>query len=287
MTLSQSAWADGAFSDADFSAIAEILHQETGIFLGENKKNLVFRRLSNKVRDLGFAHFRDYVDRIRSSSHTPERQHMISTLTTNVTSFYREPHHFKDFSERLLPGLLNRARRGERVRIWSSACSTGEEPFTIAIEVLRLAPEAAKYDLKILATDIDPAVVATAQKGEYLWPAVQDIAPPIRHRFLTPSTNGAPLYEVSEQARKIVTFRTLNLLAPLPFKGVFDVIFCRNVTIYFDQQTRARAWMQILKALAGDGQLYIGHSERVSGPAADKLKTNGLTAYCLANKAEA
>jgi chemotaxis protein methyltransferase CheR len=286
MTLSHSAWADGAFSDADFGAIAEILYQETGIFLGENKKNLVFRRLSSKVRDLGFAHFRDYVDRIRSSPHNSERQHMISTLTTNVTSFYREPHHFKDFSERLLPGLLNRAKRGKRVRIWSSACSTGEEAYTIAIEILRSAPEAAKYDLKVLATDIDPAVVALARKGAYLWPAVQDIPPPIRHRFLTPQTNGAPLYEMSEQVRKIVTFRTLNLLAPLPFSGVFDVIFCRNVTIYFDQKTRAKAWTQILQALAGDGQLYIGHSERVSGPAAETLKTNGLTAYCLANKTE-
>jgi chemotaxis protein methyltransferase CheR len=286
MTLSRSTWADGAFSDTDFSAIADILYQETGIFLGENKKNLVFRRLSSKVRDLGFAHFRDYVDRIRSSPHNSERQHMISTLTTNVTSFYREPHHFKDFSERLLPGLLSRAKRGERVRIWSSACSTGEEAYTIAIEILRLAPEAAKYDLKILATDIDPAVVTLAKKGAYPWPAVQDIPPPLRHRFLTPPTNGAPLYEMSEQAQKIVTFRTLNLLAPLPFNGVFDVIFCRNVTIYFDQKTRAKAWTQILKALAGDGQLYIGHSERVSGPAADKLKTNGLTSYCFANKTE-
>jgi chemotaxis protein methyltransferase CheR len=201
-----------------------------------------------------------------------ERQEMISTLTTNVTSFYRESHHFEDLSARVLPNLLEKAKRGERVRIWSAACSSGEEPYSIAFEVLRQAPDASTFDLKILATDIDPEIVRIAERGEYAETAAKNLPRGIREKFLQDN-------KVAPAAKALISFRQLNLLNPLPFSGDFDVIFCRNVTIYFDPRTRDKTWQQIVSVLKPDGQLYAGHSERVSGPAAKYLKHTGLTAY--------
>jgi len=270
---------DIPFAEADFSAIAELLHSETGIFLGDNKKSLVYARLNTKVRALGFSQFSAYIRHIRAVENAAERQDMISTLTTNVTSFYREPHHFEDLSTRVLPPLLQLAKQGGRVRIWSAACSSGEEPYTIAFEVLRLAPEAAGYDLKILATDIDPAIVRIGQEGRYSKEIASAIPARLRPQFLTSVPSG---FEVSNTAKSLISFRRLNLLDPLPFSGDFDVIFCRNVTIYFDPDTRDKTWQQVVSVLKPSGQLYAGHSERVSGPAAKLLKINGLTGYeCL------
>lgn len=272
MSLSHAARADAEFRDSDFAAIAQILHQETGIFLGDNKKSLVYARLSSHVRGLGFASFADYIAHISAMPRNEARQEMISTLTTNVTSFYREPHHFEDLSTRLLPRLLARAKRGERVRIWSAACSSGEEPYTIAFEVLRQAPDAARYDLKILATDIDPEMVSKAARGAYAETVVANVPQRVRQSFMAGG-------DVGPEAKALISFRRLNLLDPLPFSGQFDVIFCRNVTIYFDPDTRDKTWQQVVSVLKPEGQLYAGHSERVSGPAAKQLKNNGLTAY--------
>ncbi len=272
MTLDQPHPDSCAFSDRDFSAIAEILHRETGIFLGDNKKNLVYARLNALVRRAGFGCFADYVAHVSARPPNAARQEMISTLTTNVTSFYREPHHFEDFSARVLPALLEKAKRGERVRIWSAACASGEEPYTIAFEVLRQAPDAGRLDLKILATDIDPEMVRRGARGVYAEAVAKQIPPHIRAAFLPENT-------VAPAAKALISFRQLNLLNPLPFNGAFDVIFCRNVTIYFDPLTREKTWQQIVSVLKPGGQLYAGHSERVSGPAAKSLKLNGLTAY--------
>ena len=272
MTLAQTHHETNEFSDHDFHAIAEILHKETGIFLGENKKNLVYARLNTLVQQSGFSDFAEYVAHVSARPPNRARQEMISTLTTNVTSFYREPHHFEDLSQRVLPTLLEKARRGERVRLWSAACSSGEEPYTIAFEVLQQAPDAGKFDLKILATDIDPEMVRRAERGVYSDSVTQKTPPHIRKTFL-------PNNKVAANAKALISFRELNLLDPLPFSGLFDVIFCRNVTIYFDPPTRDKTWQQIVSVLKPSGQLYAGHSERVSGPAAKSLKHNGLTAY--------
>ncbi len=272
MSLSHAASVETEFSEADFAAIAQILHQETGIFLGDNKKSLVYARLSSHVRGLGFARFAEYIAHISAMPRNEARQAMISTLTTNVTRFYREPHHFEDLSTRLLPELLARAKRGARVRIWSAACSSGEEPYTIAFEVLRQAPDAGRYDLKILATDIDPEMVSKGARGTYAEAAIANVPQRVRQSFMTGG-------EVGPEAKALISFRRLNLLDPLPFSGQFDVIFCRNVTIYFDPATRDKTWQQVVSVLKPGGQLYAGHSERVSGPAAKHLKNNGLTAY--------
>jgi chemotaxis protein methyltransferase CheR len=210
---------------------------------------------------------------------------MLSHLTTNFTRFFRENHHFEHLKSDVLPELLARAKNGGRVRIWSAACSDGQEPYSIALTVLSMLPNAADYDFRILATDIDPKILALARAGAYDATALETVSPAMRKQWFTEtSVNGRQKWQVDERVKKLITFNELNLMAQWPFKGQFDVIFCRNVVIYFDEPTQMKIWSRFAGMLNPKGHLYIGHSERVSGDAKTVFDNIGITTYRYTGK---
>ena len=267
-------------TEADFQKIAGILRQEAGISLPPSKSELVYSRLAKRVRKLGLSDFRQYCAFVASKAGDLERKELLTALTTNVTHFFREPHHFKTLENEALPKLLEKARNGGRVRLWSAACSNGQEPYSIAMSILSLEPEAAKLDIKILATDIDPKVLAEARRGAYGERIVAAVPPDLRKKYLRQSkTDSSGNWAVSPELRDLISFNELNLLRPWPMKGPFDVIFCRNVVIYFDEETQQPLWGRFESVMAPDGWLFIGHSERITGPSTDKFKLTHTTTY--------
>jgi len=266
------------FTDEDFRRISAMLHADAGIALPETKATLVYSRLAKRLRALGLSSFRDYCALLGERSGAGERQTMMAALTTNVTRFFREPHHFDHLESKILPKLVERAKAGGRVRIWSAGCSNGQEPYSIALTVLSLMPDAADHDVRILASDIDPNMVAEGRHGAYRDDIVAPIPLEVRRRWMTPM-DGGKSWSVCEQMRQLVSFRELNLIGIWPMKGPFDVIFCRNTVIYFEEDTQSKVWSRFAPLLADDGALYIGHSERLTGSAASQFVNDGLTTY--------
>lgn len=267
------------FTGQDFERIKRILYDETGIHLKESKSNLVYSRLTKRVRLLGLESFRDYCELI-SRTGNAELQHMCTALTTNVTAFFRESHHFDHLRSQVLPRLLPGAKAGRKVRIWSAGCSSGPEPYSIALTILSLMPEARSHDIKILATDINPHVLETGRAGRYPVDEMSGVEPALRNKWMERvSVNGVPHLQLDEAVLGLVTFRPLNLMGSWPMRGPFQAIFCRNVVIYFDEATQARMWSRILPLLDQSGVLYIGHSERITGPAASQTQADGTTTY--------
>ena len=271
------------FTAEDFRHIAEILHSHAGIALNEGKAALVYSRLAKRLRTLGLRSFRDYCALVQGADSVDERQLMTAALTTNVTRFFREPHHFDHLRDEVMPVLAERAKRGERVRLWSAACSNGQEPYSMAMTVLAVLPEAADLDFRILATDIDPNMVAEGIAGVYSAEHLEAAPVMLRNRFFDKApSQGRDMLSASATLRDLVSFRELNLIGDWPMRGKFDVIFCRNVVIYFDDATQERVWKRFTPLMTPGATLYIGHSERVSGPATKQLITSGLTTYRLA-----
>lgn len=263
----------------DFRRIAAIMHAEAGIALHESKATLVYSRLAKRLRLLGIRSFAAYCALVSGKDGDGERQEMLAALTTNVTRFFREPHHFEHLRTHILPPLIDRARKGGRIRLWSAACSSGQEPYSIALTVLSLMPEAAGYDIRILATDIDPNMIAAGKAGIYDQAAVAAVPADLRHRWFARSEADARMLRIAEDARALVEFRRLNLIGPWPMQGQFQAIFCRNVVIYFDDSTQARIWARMVPLLSRGAALYIGHSERISGAAERALRSDGITTY--------
>ena len=272
------------FTAEDFRHIAQTLHSHAGIALSEGKAALVYSRLAKRLRLLGLRSFRDYCALIEGVEGVDERQAMTAALTTNVTRFYREPHHFDHLRDHVMPDLAARARAGGRVRLWSAACSNGQEPYSMALTVLDVLPEAADLDVRILATDIDPNMVAEGAAGVYSDELLSPVPLSGRKRF-EPVPGRPGSFSADATLRRLVSFRELNLIGDWPMRGRFDVIFCRNVVIYFDDATQERIWSRFTPVMNPGGVLYIGHSERVSGPATNQLQTWGLTTYKLGTSA--
>ncbi len=268
----------GIYAAADFHAIAEIAYAEAGIVLPEGKAMLVYSRLASLVRTSGCATFGSYVMRIRE--HAGERSKAIGALTTNHTYFYREAHHFDHFRDHVRPHLVRRLERGDPVRMWSAGCASGEETWSLAMALL--GPDhaggaaLARHDIRILATDIATHALAAAQAAHYRTTDMQAVPDDLRAAWVTIDDDGA---RIAPELRAIVRFRTLNLLGAWPMAGRFDVIFCRNVMIYFDSPTRERLVSRFADLLTPDGLLYLGHSERVTGPALDRFVLQAPTIY--------
>ncbi|OQP85772.1 chemotaxis protein [Rhizobium rhizosphaerae] len=264
----------------DLADISAMIYADAGIALNESKASLVYSRLSKHIRNLGLKSFRDYCALVSSPAGAAERRDMLSYLTTNFTRFFRENHHFEHLRDEVLPGLIARAKSGGRVRIWSAACSDGQEPYSIALTLLSVMPNAADYDIRILATDIDPKILAIARVGAYDANALETVQPAMRKQWFTEtSINGRTKYQIDDRVKRLITFNELNLMSQWPFKGKFDVIFCRNVVIYFDEPTQMRIWSRFAGMLLPSGHLYIGHSERVSGDAKAVFDNIGVTTY--------
>jgi chemotaxis protein methyltransferase CheR len=265
-------------SDEEFAAIASFTHRTYGLNLVPSKREMVFARLIKRIKKLGISDFKTYLEFVMSDHNIDERSEFLSALTTNVTHFFREAHHFAYLRDRILADLLDRAKSGKKIRIWSAGCSAGQEAYSIAMTILGLNENTDKFDIKILATDIDPRILETAKKGIY--PQAERSAIPMEYAaFLNSFASNEGYFEISAKAKSLITFAELNLISDWPMHGPFDIIFCRNVAIYFDAETQSTLWKRFCDYLPTGGYLFIGHSERVSDPAAKMLKTIGVTAY--------
>ena len=265
------------FTDADFRRIAQIALRDFGLSLQDSKKSLVSSRLGRRLRALGLDSFSAYIDLVESPAGAEEKVLLLSTLTTNVTRFFREGHHFDHLRDQVLPDLVARARAGGRVRLWSAGCSSGEEVYSMAMVVHAADPGLARTNTKILATDIDPAILRKARDGRYDLDALEDIPKPYHDSLRIDRAAGQ--FTLAPEVAQLITFGETNLVAQLPVSGPFDVIFCRNVAIYFDKPTQALVWEKFARLLAPGGILYIGHSERLSGPAMQMMTNAGITTY--------
>ena len=269
----------------DLAEIAAMIYADAGIYLNETKASLVYSRLSKHIRNLGLKGFRDYCNLVSSPAGAAARKEMLSHLTTNFTRFFRENHHFEHLKTEVLPELLNRARAGGRVRIWSAASSDGQEPYSIALTVLSMMPNVTDYDFRILATDIDPKILAIARAGAYDVSALETVSPAMRKQYFRETeVGGRQKWQIDDRVKKLITYNELNLMAQWPLKGPFDVIFCRNVVIYFDEPTQMKIWSRFAGLLPQGGHLYIGHSERVSGEAKAQFDNIGITTYRYTGK---
>ena len=263
--------------DAEFEFIRHVIGENAGIALGPTKRQLVQGRLARRLRDLGLHSYEEYCEHLRRSG-PEELVGLINALTTNVTSFFRENHHFDALAEYMLPEAMRRNAGARRIRIWSAGCSTGEEAYCAAMVAHDVLPPAG-WDCKVLATDIDSDVIEFGQAGIYPLDRVASLTPErLRSSFQKGLGAQAGKVIVKAQVRAAVTFRVLNLHQSWPMQGPFDVIFCRNVMIYFDQATRERLVDRLAHILAPGGYLCIGHSESIHHAGAP-LRLVGRTIY--------
>ncbi len=246
-------------SASDLATFQKVLHDKTGIVLTDSKRALVESRVTQRLRALKMNSYGVYLQYLQEDQSGEEMVQLIDVISTNITKFFREPDHF----ELLDSSLENWASQGmKHVRIWSAACSTGEEPYTLAMTVHKHVLKH-RLDLKILATDISTRVLAHAKAGVYDEDRLVTIPDPLKNKYFRAQPGqGGPKYAVSEQLKKMVMFHRLNFTVfPYPIKGMFDVIFCRNAMIYFDRDLRNTMVREFARLLKPGGILMIGHSE--------------------------
>lgn len=267
------------FEQTHFDFIARLIRQLAGIALARHKTEMVYARLSRRLRELGLADFDAYCGLLDSPEGAGEVGFLVNALTTNLTSFFRERHHFDHLARTALPEAITRRMDGgpARLRLWSAGCSSGQEPYTIAMVVATTVPDLRHWDARILATDIDTHMVETARRGTYPSDTAADIPAALRERFTRRERGGASIH-MGEEIRRLVAFKPLNLLEPWPMKGPFDAIFCRNVLIYFDRVGRTQVIEGFARMLRPDGHLYLGHSESLYGLSA-LFRPTGPTTY--------
>ena len=264
-----------SFSDDDFKVLAKLAYDHAGIALSDSKRNLVYSRLSRRLRTLQLETFRDYRELVANDER--EIENFINSISTNHTKFFREDHHFDHFRSRVAVPFAQSARGGG-LRIWSAGCSSGEEPYTIAVVLKRELRNIQNHDVKILATDIDTEILAKAARGEFASNAVNDVPKPYQSFFKSEVVGGKEVVLVDDDVRSTITFRRLNLMERWPMRGQFDAIFCRNVMIYFDGPTKANLIERFANQIKPGGWLYIGHSESLSGTH-PQLSAAGRTIY--------
>jgi chemotaxis protein methyltransferase CheR len=268
----------GVYDEKDFRAVAAIVHKDAGILLPPGKAMLVYSRLAPLVRTSGLGTFAAYIKLIETDA--DERRKTINALTTNHTFFYREQHHFEHFEQHVRPHLLDDLRHNDPVRIWSAGCSSGEEVFSLTMTLLGHdkgeGSQIARRDIRILASDIADHALKKASEGRYEARDGDALPEDLRRNWTR--TEGTQMV-INPEVRELVQFKRLNLHGDWPMRRPFQVIFCRNVMIYFDQPTKERLVARFAQALAPGGFLYIGHSERISGPAEDMLEPVGPTIY--------
>jgi len=248
------------FGDEDFQALRVLVKSLTGIHLSEQKRELVYGRLARRLRALQLRSFAEYRERLTRDEQ--EVAELCNAITTNLTSFFREPHHFQYLRDHVLAPLAADPGRGRRLRIWSAGCSTGEEPYSIAMAVLEALPEIERWDVKILATDLDSEVLERARRGVYPAERTASISPERLARFFTERQEAGGLCrQIAPQVAALVTFKQLNLIHDLPMRGPLDAIFCRNVVIYFDKETQRELFARVARLQRSGDLLFLGHSE--------------------------
>jgi chemotaxis protein methyltransferase CheR len=266
------------FSDDDFRALTKLAYEHAGISLSDSKRNLVYSRLSRRLRTLKMATFRQYRDYLLNEA--GEIENFINSISTNHTKFFREDHHFEHFRARVAVPYAQSTgpAGGAGLRVWSAGCSSGEEPYTISVVLKRELRSFTNRDVKILATDIDTEVLTRASRGEFAPNTIDDVPKPYLSFFNRTTIDGKDKVVVDDDLRSIIAFRRLNLMDPWPFRGLFDAVFCRNVMIYFDGPTKANLIDRFANQIKPGGWLYIGHSESLTG-VHPQLRAAGRTIY--------
>jgi chemotaxis protein methyltransferase CheR len=269
-----------ALGESDFNALAGIVHKTTGIHLPSHKREMVTSRLLPRLRELGLSAFKSYRQRVQDDAE--ERLRFLERMCTHETRFFREPEHFESLEQRVYPGWLAAAEAGERsrqVRVWSAACSTGQEPFSFAMHLHhRLAREG--FEIEVVATDVSTRVLALAKLAIWADSEVPNIPQPLLRAYMLKGTRSqAGKIAAGDELRQLVRFERLNLNdASYRLPSSFDLVICRNVLIYFDGPTRQRVCEQLMSHLKPGGYLILGHAESVLGRN-EHLKSIGSTVY--------
>lgn len=273
------------FTDKDFSYLSQLAGDIAGISLSSGKRELIYGRLVKRLRALGLKDFKEYCTLLKEAqeqeSNSDELTNFINSITTNVTSFFRENHHFEFMANTLLPELIRKksSESQPRLRIWSAGCSSGREPYSIAMVLKECIPDLERWDVKILGTDLDCNILEVAKLAVYPKDHLKEI--PIERRkrwFKMGSGANKDSIKVADEIKNMVTYRKLNLTEKWPMKGPFDIIFCRNVTIYFDRDTRVDLLDRFAENLDDEGCLFVGHSESLFG-LTQRFSTVGRTIH--------
>ena len=263
-------------TETDFKSISHLAYKFTGIVLGSHKRDMVYGRLARRLRELGLLRVSDYIELVENDSNQ-EVSKFINAITTNLTSFYREAHHFEFVSKTLIPELKKTNNGTRKIRAWSAGCSTGEEPYSLAM-TFKESMNLHGWDFKILATDLDSKVLNKAQQGIYDIERIESINPSYQKKWFMRDKNQADIVKVKPELQELIRFKRLNLLEQWPMKGPFDFIFCRNVVIYFNAETQAALFDRYADMLKEGGYLIIGHSESLDRKC-NRFRPIGKTIY--------
>ena len=266
------------FRDQDFQFLSKLVHKRTGIVLRDHKKDMVYSRLGRRLRALQLNSFNQYCQLLESPRGEEEMGQLVNAITTNLTSFFRESHHFDHLRATTLPEAIVQNGRQKRIRLWSAGCSSGAEPYSMAMILAESLEKHHGWDARILATDIDTKMLDRCISGRYRMQDKEDIPGRYQKFVQTDRRDGQEGIVMHQRLRQLATFKPLNLLESWPMKGPFDAIFCRNVVIYFDKDTQATLFARMAKLLKPHGWLYIGHSENLF-KVSDQFRLIGKTIY--------
>lgn len=256
---------DYALTEADFKRISDMVYKYCGINLHDGKMELVRARIAKRLRANGCNSASEYIDRVLADTSGEEFAVLIDAMSTNLTSFFRESDHFNHLTGKFLPPLIAK-RRNRRIRCWSAGCSSGEEPYTLAMVLQETFKDKGTWDIKILATDISTQVLRAARRGIYSPERLKNVPVPMRGQYFEEvQSGGEKMFQVTNSLREMIAFNRLNLMEKWPFSGPFDFIFCRNVMIYFDKPTQERLVNRYYDCLEPGGLLFTGHSESLTG----------------------
>lgn len=269
-----------ALSNQEFEKLTGLVHSLTGIVLGEHKKDMVYSRLARRLRELGLQSFDQYCALLDSQQAAKETGFLVNAITTNLTKLYRESHHFDSMTKYLTQVQQDNHRaKGDRsLYIWSAGCSSGEEPYSIATTILAKNATLSSWKVRILATDLDTNVLAKGKKGVYPKSALDGIDGGYKSVIRDNVHIKEPDIHLKERCKSLIHFKQLNLLHDWPMKRKYDVIFCRNVLIYFDAKTKHDLVTRFTKLLHPGGMLFLGHSESLTNKP-DDLTLIGKTSY--------
>ena len=266
------------FTESMFDQIRQLVKRHTGIVLSDGKQDMVYGRLTRRLRALELADFDSYM-KIIEREDEQELIHLVNAITTNLTSFFREGHHFEYLKSTIFPHLLEQNADSRKIRIWSAGCSTGEEPYSLAMTVRDFFADYDGWDVRIVATDLDSNVVEKAKAGIYDIARVEGVSSEYKKSWMQRGKGAkSDLVKMKPALQSLITFKQLNLLHGWPIKGPIDIIFCRNVVIYFDKDTQRELFSRYADVLNEDGYLFIGHSENMFN-VCDRFESLGQTIY--------
>ena len=265
----------GDLTDREFDHIRKLIRDMTGISMSESKRQLVMRRVSNRLKALRMNSVQEYLAFLESGD-PDEVEQFNNAVTTNLTSFFREKHHFEFLKQKALPEIVaKKERSSRRLRIWSAGCSTGEEPYSIAMTLKAFSADFKTWDARVLCTDLDTDVLRTASEGIYRPDRIESVPVEYQRKWLKKVGEN---FQASNELKSLLTFKQLNLMHQWPIRGKFDVIFCRNVVIYFDKPTQRVLMDRYANHIEDDGYLILGHSESLHN-VSDRFKLIGKTIY--------